>query len=122
MECIYANDICTYLAKDKTFIRANKSLHSVFFNSLLSLDDHIYSLRILNKLKHKGLDVEDVYVAIVLKASRNLELDKRIILLDDTLSLFKNENIINEKFNIADRYNEAKNYSTAISIFTQLIG
>ena len=114
--------IIDYLV-DKTRISGWKQdLMSTFCNQILDFDDYQYSLTVFKRLAAKRINVQKQYVATVLKALPSLNLHDRLSLINETLDMFSNEDIINEKLNLGTSFATEGNFEIAERILTELMG
>lgn len=108
---------------DKSFIlRWKKSLVSDFCNQIIAFDDYKYSLSVFDRIASKGIDVQKSYVASVLKALPLLNIEDRLLLLNESLAKYSDDNLINEKLSLSDNFIDEGKEDVSEQILTELVG
>ena len=114
--------IIDFLIEKTTLSKWNESLVLYFCDQIFAFDDYKYSLSVLDRIASKGLDIRKTYVASVLKALPSLDTDDRLSLLNDSLTKYSDEYLVNEKLNLCETYKYKGNFERAASIYNELVG
>lgn len=108
---------------EKTFINKwGKGLFSHFCDNIFAFEDYRYALSVFDRLNAKKLSVQKPYVATVLKALPKLEKKDKLLLINESLTKYNDENLLFEKITIADVYLSEGDYRKAENILRELIG
>lgn len=97
-------------------------IQKAFCNSILTFDNYIYALTILEKLHTYGLNVHTPYVAVIIKAISSLELEDKLTLINRGLSNYEDSTLYQEKYQIASILITNGHFNKAETILQELIG
>lgn len=114
--------IVDFLIEKTSLPRWKKALVSDFCDQVFSFDDYKYSLSVFDRIAAKGIDVQRAYVASVLKALPSLDIDERLSLLNESLTKYLDEYLINEKLNLSDNYANVGKIEQSEKILLELVG
>lgn len=118
----YHTSIVDFLIEKSTISRWKKSLVSDFCDQIFGFDDYKYSLSVLDRISAKGIDVQRSYVASVLRALPSLSTDDRLTLLNESLTKYSDEYLVNEKLNLCDSFVADGKSEVAEKTLTELVG
>lgn len=114
--------IIDYLIKKTSVKEWGKELFSHLCDNIFAIDDYKYALSIFDKLKAKKLSIQKSYVATVLKALPKLDIKDKLDLVNESLTKFNDENLLNEKLAIAEVYLSEGSFEKSENILGELIG
>ena len=118
----YFKSIIDLLIDKKSIKKWDNKLISHLFDNIFEFDDFKYSLLVFDRLRAKKLSVEKPYVATVLKALPSLEVKDRLALINESLTKFNDNYLLEEKLAIADIFATENDFDKAKSILEELIG
>lgn len=118
----YYKSVVDLLIDKKSIEKWEKQLTSHLFDNIFEFDDFRYSLSVFDRLRAKKLSVEKPYVATVLKALPTLEVKDRLSLINESLTKFNNNYLLDEKLAIADIFATENDFDKTKSILEELIG
>ena len=118
----FHTSIVDFLIEKSSLPRWEQALISDFCDQIFSFEDYKYSLSAFDRIAAKGIDVQKPYVASVLKALPSLDIDERLSLLNESLTKYLDEYLINEKLNLSDNFTCDGKIDQSEKILKELIG
>lgn len=93
-----------------------------FCDCIFTFKDYSYALDIFERLNAKGMNVHTPYVAVILKAIPTLDADGKLQLINRGLSKFTDDNLFQEKHDVATLLIINGDLDKAKSVLQELIG
>lgn len=118
----YFKAIVDFLIENLPSTKWGKDLFSCFCDNIFAIDDYKYALTVFDRLKEKKLSVQKPYVATVLKTLPSLGVEDRIALINESLTRFNDNYLLDEKMAIVDIYMSEKDFDKAEAILKELVG